>query len=588
MNRGPIATWLHYNLFRTKRDAVLTVVFGALAVWLLYKTINFIFVTGRWTIIEVNLRLLMIGRYPEVHELRLAVTVVVLAAWGGLLAGFLRGRQVRAGRLTAADSKLTATRVLDLVERLWLPLAVVLLLLLLAGTSGPWITAGLAAVAAIVGRLIGPFFGRIRMNAAAAAVTVVVFAAIPIGMYYYVVTAVGFDEWGGFMLNLFLAVCSIVLCYPLGVLLALGRRSGLPLVRLVCTTYIELIRGAPLFVLLLLANVALGFFVPDTLAPATSTRAIVVFTLFTAAYMAEIIRGGLQSIPRGQIEAAKAVGLSPIRQTGYIVLPQALRNVIPAQIGQLISLFKDTTLAGIAMGLFELLQVSSAITAQPRLPGAGPDRRDADVRRTDVLGGVLHDEPREPAAREATGSRNPMSDQTPSDDRTPATRRSSPMQRRSRPRVMIEIEARRQALRRLPGAEGHQPERRHPRGGRRHRAVGLRQVDADPLHQPPRGARRRPHRRRRHRAVQRHPQHPGDPPRDRHGLPELQPLSAPERARQHHLGAPQGATDAQGEGGSTRHGAARDGARSPSRPASTRGSSRAASSSGWRSPARWR
>ncbi len=371
MNRGPIATWLHYNLFRTRRDAVLTVVFGSLAIWLLYKTISFIFVTGRWTIIEVNLRLLMIGRYPEVHELRLAVTVVVLAAWGGLLAGFMRGRQVRAGRVTAADSKLTATRVLDLVERLWLPLAVTVLILVLAGTSGPWITAGLAAVAAIVGRLIGPFLGRVRMNAVAAAVTVIVFAAIPIAMYYYVVTAVGFDGWGGFMLNLFLAICSIVLCYPFGVLLALGRRSELPLVRLVCTTYIELIRGAPLFVLLLLANVALGFFVPDTLAPATSTRAIVVFTLFTAAYMAEIIRGGLQSIPRGQIEAAKAVGLSPVRQMGYIVLPQALRNVIPAQIGQLISLFKDTTLAGIAMGLFELLQVSGAITAQPEFRGQG-------------------------------------------------------------------------------------------------------------------------------------------------------------------------------------------------------------------------
>jgi general L-amino acid transport system permease protein len=371
MNRRPIALWLHYNLFRTKRDAVLTVVFGALAVWLLYKTLSFVFITGRWTIIEVNLRLLMVGRYPEVHDLRLAVTFIVLAAWGGLLAGFVRGRQGRAGRLTPDDSKLTTKRIFDLVERLWLPLAVVLLLLLLAGTSGPWIMVGLAAAGAIVGRLIGPFFGRIRMNAVAATVAVLVFAAIPIGMYYYVVTAVGFDDWGGFVLNLFLAVCAIVLCYPLGVLLALGRRSGLPLVRAVCTAYIELIRGAPLFVLLLLANVALGFFVPESLAPATSTRAIVVFTFFTAAYMAEIIRGGLQSIPRGQIEAAKAVGLSPIRQTGYIVLPQALRNVIPAQIGQLISLFKDTTLAGIAMSLFELLQVSGAITSQPEFRGQG-------------------------------------------------------------------------------------------------------------------------------------------------------------------------------------------------------------------------
>ena len=363
--------WLRHNLFRSPRDGVLTVVFGLFALWLLYKTIRFIFVTGRWTIIEVNLELLMIGRYPEAHVLRLAVTVVGLALWGGLLAGFIRGRQVRAGRITPADSALTRSRVADLVERLWIPLALVVLLLLLTSTAGPWIMVGLALVAALVGRLIGPFLGRQRLPAFGSFLVVVCFAAIPVALYFYVVTAVGFDGWGGFMLNLFLAVCSIILCYPLGVLLALGRRSGLPLVRLVCTTYIEVIRGAPLFVLLLLANVALGFFVPDTLAPATSTRAIVVFTFFTAAYMAEIIRGGLQSIPRGQIEAAKAVGLSPIRQTGYIVLPQALRNVIPAQIGQLISLFKDTTLAGIAMGLFELLQVSGAITAQPEFRGQG-------------------------------------------------------------------------------------------------------------------------------------------------------------------------------------------------------------------------
>jgi general L-amino acid transport system permease protein len=164
---------------------------------------------------------------------------------------------------------------------------------------------------------------------------------------------------------------SIILCFPLGVLLALGRRSGLPLVRWMCTVYIEIIRGAPLFVLLLLANVALGFFVPSNLAPSTATRAIVIFTLFTAAYMAEIVRGGLQSVQRGQIEAAKALGLSPVRQTAYIVLPQALRNVIPAQIGQLISLFKDTSLAGLAMGLFELLTVSDAITAQEAFRGQG-------------------------------------------------------------------------------------------------------------------------------------------------------------------------------------------------------------------------
>ncbi len=369
-HRSGALVWARRNLFRSPLDGLLTVVFGAVSIWLLYKTFSFIFVTGRWDIIRVNLRLLMIGRFPEAHELRLVVTVVCLAAWVGFIAGLIRARQVRSGRISDTGVSLTA-RAADIAERLWLPAVVVLLLLLLSSTPGPWIMVGAAVIAAIVGRLLGPFAGRRKLGQAGTAVLYVGLGAVPVVLYFYVVTAVGFDDWGGFMLNLFLAVCSIVLCFPLGILLALGRRSTLPLVRLVCTTYIELVRGAPLFVLLLLANVALGFFVPDSLAPSTSTRAIVVFTLFTAAYMAEIIRGGLQSVPRGQVEAAKAVGLSPARQTGYIVLPQALRNVIPAQIGQLISLFKDTTLAGIAMGLFELLNVSTAIPAQEQFRGQG-------------------------------------------------------------------------------------------------------------------------------------------------------------------------------------------------------------------------
>jgi general L-amino acid transport system permease protein len=218
---------------------------------------------------------------------------------------------------------------------------------------------------------MGPAVGRRVTGAVGGTVLTLGLAAVPIVLYLYVVTAVGFAEWGGFMLNLFLAACAIILCYPLGVLLALGRRSTLPLVRIVSTLYIELVRGAPLFVLLLFANVALGFFVPEGMTPSTPTRAIIVFTLFTAAYMAEIVRGGLQSVPKGQFEAAKALGLSPPRQTFLIVLPQALRNVIPAQIGQLISLFKDTALAGVAMGLFELLRVSEAITQQDDFRGQG-------------------------------------------------------------------------------------------------------------------------------------------------------------------------------------------------------------------------
>ena len=279
-NSNAATTWLRRNLFRSWFDGVLTVVFGAIAIWLLYRTVNYVFVTGRWDIIRVNLRLLMIGRFPDTHVLRLAVLVVALSGWAGVLAGIIRARQVRSGRADPDATKFSAARVLDLVERFWLPVIVILLVLLLTSTPGPWVTAILAAVAAVVGRLVGPFIGRLRPGPLGSAVLVIAIAAVPIGLYFYVVTAVGFNDWGGLMLNIFLALCAIVLCFPLGVLLALGRRSELPLIRVVSTAYIELARGAPLFVLLLLANVALGFFLPESLTPSTSTRAIVVFPLF--------------------------------------------------------------------------------------------------------------------------------------------------------------------------------------------------------------------------------------------------------------------------------------------------------------------
>jgi general L-amino acid transport system permease protein len=368
--RSPVR-WLRHHLFRSWLDAIITVVAAVVSAWVLYRTVRFVFVTGRWEIIRVNLELLMIGRFPEPHVLRLAVCVVVLAAWAGVVAGIVHARQVAAGRAAPDRTSWSFARILDLAERFWIPAIVVLLLLLLTDTAGPWITVGLALVGGVIGRLIGPFLGRLNLNTIGAATLWTALGAVPVILYFYVVVAVGFDEWGGFMLNLFLAFCSIILCYPLGVLLALGRRSRLPLVRIVSTVYIEVLRGSPLFVLLLFANVALGFFVPESFVPSTPTRAIIVFTLFTAAYMAEIVRGGLQSVPKGQFEAAKALGLSPPRQTALIILPQALRNVIPAQIGQLISLFKDTALAGIAMGLFELLQVSQAITQQRDFAGQG-------------------------------------------------------------------------------------------------------------------------------------------------------------------------------------------------------------------------
>jgi general L-amino acid transport system permease protein len=247
----------------------------------------------------------------------------------------------------------------------------ILLLLFLTDTAGPWLTAIGTGVAGVSGYWIGRRIGGRVLGKWLGRVLALVLAGIPIATYLYMVSGHPLGEWEGFLFNITAAAAGIILCFPLGVLLALGRRSKLPLLKSMSIAYIEFVRGSPLFVLLLLANVSLEFFVPESLAPSKPIRAIVTFTLFTAAYLAEIVRGGLQSVPRGQEEAAKALGLSPTKQMFLIVLPQALRNVIPAQIGQFISLFKDTTLAGAALGILDLLSGAEAITSQPEFVGQG-------------------------------------------------------------------------------------------------------------------------------------------------------------------------------------------------------------------------
>jgi general L-amino acid transport system permease protein len=166
-----------------------------------------------------------------------------------------------------------------------------------------------------------------------------------------------------------LATVGIILSFPLGVLLALGRRSTLPAVRILSTAYIELIRGVPLVTILFMADILLPFFLPGEIRIDRVTRAMGGITLFSAAYVAENVRGGLQAIPSGQIEAAQALGLSTARINIHVVLPQALRAVIPANVGLFISLLKDTTLVTI-IGLMELLGIGRAILAQPESLGA--------------------------------------------------------------------------------------------------------------------------------------------------------------------------------------------------------------------------
>jgi general L-amino acid transport system permease protein len=171
-------------------------------------------------------------------------------------------------------------------------------------------------------------------------------------------------NWGGFLLTLVVGLSGIAAALPIGIVLALGRRSSLPVVRILATIMIEVPRGVPLITLLFMASVMLPLFLPSGVELDKLVRALVVISLFEGAYMAEVVRGGLQAIPRGQREAAEALGLGYWPTQLLIILPQALRLVIPGIVNSYIGLFKDTTLVSI-IGLFDLLGMADAALKDP-------------------------------------------------------------------------------------------------------------------------------------------------------------------------------------------------------------------------------
>lgn len=162
------------------------------------------------------------------------------------------------------------------------------------------------------------------------------------------------DKWGGLMLTIVVAAVGIVSAFPLGVLLALGRASHLPIIRSISVTYIEFIRGVPLITILFMSSIILPLFFPEGMTFDKLLRALIGIAMFESAYIAENIRGGLQSIPKGQYEAADAIGLSYWQKMFLVILPQALKVAIPNLVGVSIALFQDTTLV-LIIGLFDLL-----------------------------------------------------------------------------------------------------------------------------------------------------------------------------------------------------------------------------------------
>jgi general L-amino acid transport system permease protein len=175
-------------------------------------------------------------------------------------------------------------------------------------------------------------------------------------------------QWGGLMLTLILALVGMACALPIGILLALGRRSSMPVIQKLCVLFIELWRGVPLVTVLFMASVMLPLFLPQGTQLNKLLRALVGMTLFDAAYMAEVVRGGLQAIPKGQYEAAQALGLSYWRMQRLVILPQALRSVIPGIVNTFIGLFKDTTLV-LVIGMFDLLGMVQTSLTDPEWLG---------------------------------------------------------------------------------------------------------------------------------------------------------------------------------------------------------------------------
>ncbi|MEE8602181.1 amino acid ABC transporter permease [Euzebya tangerina] len=347
------------NLFKDLKNSILTLIFGAIIAYALYRTVNFVFFNQKptpeggtrnaWDILRQNLEIFMVGTSFDDTGIglpRLWASIYTIALIMGFAAG---GRPDEAQTPIRAGSRIAMT---------FPPVLAAVALLSMTTTITPTLLTLGIAVPYLLGRQVGPLLPMAVQRRRGLIMFVLALVAFWLESGF---RSSNIDQFGGLLLTLNVAFISIVACFPIGVVLALTRRSSFPLLRPLAVLYIELIRGVPLITLLFMGQFALRFFFPpDFEPPGEVFRAIIMFTLFSAAYVAEIVRGGLQSVPDGQTEAGQAVGLSPITISRKIVLPQALRNSIPALVGQFIALLKDTTLL-IIIGLFELLGVSDPI-----------------------------------------------------------------------------------------------------------------------------------------------------------------------------------------------------------------------------------
>lgn len=344
-NQKKLQLWLKNNLFKDWKNAILTIVTLMFTIYLLTRIGKFLF-ASEWGVVTDNLRLLFVGQFPLEEIWRLWVSLLLLSVFLGTTWGAWRG----------------------IIGHVAISLSVLLVILGVIPYTEMESKVYLFTSAAVIFLFyfIGKYVPKLKIP-----LLILWILYIPITLSiingFGVLEPVKTNIWGGFLLTLVIASVAIICSFPLGLLLAVGRRSKLPIIKYCCILYIELIRGMPLIMVLFIAQLLLPMYLGG-IELDNVVRAMIAFTLFSAAYLAENIRGGLQSIPRGQFEAAQALGLNNFKVMFFVILPQALKAVIPAMVGQFISIFKDTSLVAV-IGLADFLGMGKKIAANPEYLG---------------------------------------------------------------------------------------------------------------------------------------------------------------------------------------------------------------------------
>lgn len=330
--------WARFNLFAKPFDAILTVIVIPLLLWCLWSVAQWALLTAQWDVIPDSFRVLMVGIYPADALWRAWIALLVLSALFGATLGTVfcfktsrgLGISIIFAGLAAVISMRSGTNAL-------------LVLLWGATAAGGWF---LVSSRSALQRFLVPGW------------------IIGLIVIFAILAPPGLSLWGGLMLSVLITLVTALITLPLGILLALGRRSPIISLRYACTAYIEIMRSVPLILIVYWIWIVLPVLAPEFSVPDVA-RGMIGFSVFFSAYVAEYIRSGLQNVPRGQVEAARSLGMSTFDINRSIVLPQALKVAVPGLVGNVLDVFNAAPLVFI-IGLTDFLRAGQMILANPQ------------------------------------------------------------------------------------------------------------------------------------------------------------------------------------------------------------------------------